>query len=200
MSFLTHAERSQSAMYNSVNWKKIPAFAGMTIMEKEIINRVAQSKLITFNLEDYYLKGERKVLDIKDWLYEGFILREKEFRAHVEEHDWSNYQDAYVALQCSSDAIVPGWAFMLIASKLQPYAKKVVQGSLENLETALYQTILEQLDVSEFVDKPVIIKGCSNKPVPENAYLMAVTKIQEVAKSVMYGEACSSVPLFKRKK
>ncbi len=169
-------------------------------MEKEIVNRVAQSKLITFDLEEHYPKGERKVLDIKDWLYEGFILREKEFRAHVEEHDWTAYQNTFVALQCSSDAIVPGWAFMLIASKLQPYAQKVVQGNLENLETALYQTILENLDVAEFVDKPVIIKGCSNKPVPGNAYLMAVAKIQEVAKSVMYGEACSSVPLFKRKK
>lgn len=166
----------------------------------EIINRVAQSKLITFDLEDYYPKGERKVLDIKDWLYEGFILREKEFRAHVDAHDWSIYQDAFVALQCSSDAIIPGWAFMLIASKLQPYAKKVVQGNLETLETALYQSILENLDVAEFTDKPIIIKGCSKKPVPENAYLMAVAKIQEVAKSVMYGEACSSVPLFKRKK
>ena len=88
---------------------------------------------------------------------------------------------------------------MLVASKLQPYAKKVVQGNLETLETALYQTILEKLDVTEFTDKPIIIKGCSKKPVPENAYLMAVSKIQEVAKSVMYGEACSSVPLFKRK-
>jgi len=171
----------------------------MTNMEKEIVNRVAQSKLITFDLEDYYPKGERKVLDIKDWLYEGFILREKEFRAHVDAHDWSMYQEAYVALQCSSDAIIPGWAFMLVASKLQPYAKKVVQGNLETLETALYQTILEKLDVTEFADKPIIIKGCSKKPVPENAYLMAVAKIQEVAKSVMYGEACSSVPLFKRK-
>lgn len=169
-------------------------------MSEEIINRVAQSKLITFDLEDYYPKGERKVLDIKDWLYEGFILREKEFRSHVDEHDWSTYQDTYVALQCSSDAIIPGWAFMLIASKLQPYAKKVVQGSLENLETALYQTILDNLDVTEFTDKPVIIKGCSNKPVPENAYLMAVNRIQEVAKSVMYGEACSSVPLYKKRK
>jgi len=168
-------------------------------MEKEIVNRVAQSKLITFDLEDYYPRGERKVLDIKDWLYEGFILREKEFRAHVDAHNWSIYQDAYVALQCSSDAIIPGWAFMLVASKLQPYAKKVVQGNLETLETALYQTILEKLDVTEFTDKPIIIKGCSKKPVPENAYLMAVAKIQEVAKSVMYGEACSSVPLFKRK-
>ncbi|MDX1784009.1 MAG: DUF2480 family protein, partial [Aequorivita vladivostokensis] len=142
-------------------------------MEDEIINRVAQSKLITFNLEDYYPEGERKVLDITDWLYEGFILREKEFRAHVEASDWSEYKDAYVALQCSTDAIVPGWAFMLIASKLQPYAKKVVQGSLQELETALYQPILDNLDISEFTDKPVIIKGCSNKPVAENAYLMA---------------------------
>lgn len=168
-------------------------------MEKEIVNRVAQSQLMTFDLEDYYPKGERRVLDIKDWLYEGLILREKEFRAHVEANDWSAYQDVYVALTCSSDAIIPGWAYMLVTSKLLPYAKKVVQGSLENLETALYQTIFENLDVSEFTDKPVIIKGCSNKPVPENAYLMAMAKLQPIAKSVMYGEACSSVPLYKRK-
>lgn len=168
-------------------------------MEDEIINRVAQSKLVTFDLEDYYPKGERKVLDIKDWLYEGIILREKEFRGHVENHEWSTYQDAYVALHCSTDAIVPGWAFMLVSSQLAPFAKKVVVGSLKNLETALYQTILENLDVSDFTDKPVIIKGCSRKPVPPNAYIMAMTKIQQVAKSVMYGEACSSVPLYKRK-
>ncbi len=168
-------------------------------MEEEIINRVAQSKLVTFDLEDYYPKGERKTLDIKDWLYEGIILREKEFRDHVEAHDWTLYQDAYVALHCSTDAIVPGWAFMLVSSKLVPYAKKVVVGNPEDLETALYQTILENLDVSDFADKPVIIKGCSHKPVPANAYIMAMTKIQQVAKSVMYGEACSSVPLYKRK-
>lgn len=168
-------------------------------MEEEIINRIAQSKLVTFDLEEHYPKGERKVLDIKDWLYEGIILREREFRTHVENHDWTAYQDAFVALQCSSEAIVPGWAFMLISSKLVPYAKKVVVGSLEDLETSLYQTILENLDVSAFVDKPVIIKGCSHRPVPENAYIMAISKIQQVAKSVMYGEACSSVPLYKRK-
>jgi hypothetical protein len=165
----------------------------------EIINRVAQSKLVTFDLEELYPKGERKVLDIKDWLLEGIILREKEFRNYVDEHDWSAYQGGHVALQCSTDAIVPGWAFMLVASKLTPYANKVVVGSLEDLETALYQSILENLDVSPYVDKPVIIKGCSKKPVPENAYLMAIEKIQPVAKSIMYGEACSSVPLFKKK-
>ena len=169
-------------------------------MEEEIINRVAQSQLVTFDLEDYYPKGERKVLDVSEWLYEGIILREKEFRSHVDDHDWCNYQDAYVALHCSSDAIIPGWAFMLVASRLAPYAKKVVVGDLVDLETSLYQTILENLDVSIFTDKPVIIKGCSHKPVPENAYIMAMLKIQGVAKSVMYGEACSSVPLFKKKK
>lgn len=165
----------------------------------EIINRVSQSKLVTFNLEDYYPKGNRVVLDIKDWLYEGLILREKDFRAQLEDFDWSQYKDGYVALGCSTDAIIPGWAYMLISTKLQPYAKKIIIGDLEMLESSLYQSVIENLDVSEFADKPVIIKGCSNKPVPANAYLWATTKIQTVAKSVMYGEACSSVPLFKAK-
>jgi hypothetical protein len=165
----------------------------------EIVNRVAQSKLVTFDLEEYYPQGPRKILDIKDWLYEGIILREKEFRAHADAHDWSAYQGAYVALQCSSDAIIPGWAFMLITSRLQPHAKLVVQGDLETLETALYQRVIDDLDTEQFRDKPVIIKGCTNKPVPQNAYLWATARIQEVARSVMYGEACSSVPLFKRK-
>ncbi|SHH07082.1 DUF2480 family protein [Flagellimonas flava] len=166
---------------------------------EEIRNRVAESKLITFDLEDFYQEGRREVVDIKDWLYEGFILREKEFRFHLDEQDWSNYQDAYVALTCSTDAIVPGWAFMLVASKLTPFAKKVVVGNLETLETSLYQEQLSQLDLEPFKEKPVIIKGCSNKPVPENAYILAMTQIQQVAKSVMYGEACSAVPLYKRK-
>ena len=165
----------------------------------EIVNRVAQSTLVTFNLEDHYPKGERVLLDIKDWLYEGFILREKEFRAAIANHDWEQYKDAYVALTCSTDAIVPGWAYMLIATELQPYAKKMLIGNLEQLETSLYQSIIEKLDLSEFKDKPVIIKGCSNKPVPPNAYLWITSKMQTVAKSVMYGEACSSVPLFKRR-
>lgn len=111
----------------------------------EIINRVAQSKLLTFNLEDYYPAGERVLLDIKDWLYEGLILREKDFRSQLENHDWSGYQDAYVALNCSTDAVIPGWAYMLIATKLQPFAKKVVIGDLEALESSLYQSILEDL-------------------------------------------------------
>lgn len=168
-------------------------------MKEDITNRVAQSPLVTFNLEDLYPRGSRIALDIKDWLYEGLVVREKEFRHHLETHDWSAYTQAFVALHCSTGAIVPAWAFMLVASKILPFAQKVVVGRLEDLETALYQTLLENLDVTPFKDKPVIIKGCSHKPVPSNAYILALSKIQQVAKRVLYGEACSSVPLFKRK-
>ena len=165
----------------------------------EIVNRVAQGKLVTLDLEEYYPQGSRLQIDIKDWLFESLILKEKEFRNQIASHNWEQYKDAYVALNCSSDAIIPGWAFMLISTKLQPYAKKVVLGSLEDLETTVFQSIIENLEVSDFKDKPVIIKGCSNKPIPPNAYLWATIKLQSVAKSIMYGEACSSVPLYKRK-
>ncbi len=168
-------------------------------MSKEIVNRVANSKLATFDLEDYYPEGKRVLLDIKDWLYEGLILKEKEFRTAVSEHDWKQYQDAYVALYCSTNAIVPGWAYMLVTTRLHPYAKRIVQGDLVLLETSIYQEILEGLDLTEFQGRPVIIKGCTSKPVPSNAYLLITNRLQQVAKSIMYGEACSSVPLFKRK-
>ena len=169
-------------------------------MADEIVNRVTSNqKLITFDLEDYYPEGRRIVLDIKDWLFEGLLLREKDFRKQVSEHDWSQYQNTYVSLTCSSEAIIPGWAYMLLTSALIPYAKKVVVGSLEILETILYNEIISSLDITEYQDKFIIIKGCSNKPVPEGAYIALIQKLQPVAKSVMYGEACSSVPLYKRK-
>ncbi|WP_299609765.1 DUF2480 family protein [uncultured Aquimarina sp.] len=169
-------------------------------MAEEIINRVANNKnLITIDLEDYYPAGDRVVFDIKDWLYEGFILREKEFRQQVSEHDWSQYQNAYVALHCSSDAIIPGWAYLLLTTKLTPFAKHVAVGSLKDLETILFSDIVRTLDVSAYQDKLLIIKGCANKPIPENAYIQLIQKLQPIAKSIMYGEACSSVPLFKRK-
>ncbi|MGY0391452.1 DUF2480 family protein [Bizionia sp. KMM 8389] len=168
-------------------------------MADEIINRVANSKLATLDLEDYYPKGPRKQIDIKDWLMEGIVLREKDFRDYVKAHDWQQYQDAYVALHCSTDAIVPAWAYMLITISLESVAKKTILGNLDQLETILYQEIISNLDVSEYQDKPVIIKGCSKKPVPVNAYLLMTDKLKPVAKSIMFGEACSSVPLFKRK-
>lgn len=168
-------------------------------MPDEIINRVTNSKLITLNLEDYYPEGKRVLFDIKDWLFEGFVLREKEFRNQVSEHDWSQYQDKFVALTCSTDAIIPAWAFMLLSIHLQPFTKKTIIGNLDALETSIYQDIINTLDVSQYKGKPIIIKGCSNKPVPQNAYIMLANKLKPIAKSIMYGEACSSVPLFKNK-
>ncbi len=169
-------------------------------MAEEIVNRVANNKnLITFDLEEYYPEGDRVLFDIKDWLFEGLLLREKDFRKHVAEHKWSQYQDKYVALTCSTDAIIPGWAYLLLTSSLAPFTKKVVVGSLDTLETIIYNELINNLDVSLYQDKFLIIKGCSNKPVPEGAYISLLQKLQPVAKSIMYGEACSSVPLYKRK-
>jgi len=169
-------------------------------MEGEIINRVANSALVTFDLEQWYPEGNRISLDISQWLWEGIVLKEKDFRDALHLLDLSQFQDAYVAVHCSSEAIVPAWAYMLVATTLTETARKVVFGSLEDLETVLYTELIQSMDISEFVDKPVIVKGCSHKPIPNNAYLLITQKLKTVARSVMYGEACSSVPLYKRKK
>lgn len=170
-------------------------------MADEIINRVAQNtNLQTIDLEELYPDGKRVLFDIADWLTEGLILREKDFRAAVSEHNWSQYENAYVALHCSTDAIVPSWAYMLISVQLAPYVEKMVVGNLNLLETSIFQQVLNDLDLSQYHDKFVIIKGCSQKPVPESAYIQLTQALQPHAKSIMFGEACSSVPLFKRKK
>jgi WD40 repeat protein len=169
-------------------------------MEKEIINRVSNSKLMTFDLEEIYPEGKRVVFDIKDWLFQEIILKEKDFRASVSNHDWSQYKNCFVAVSCSADAIIPSWAFMLIASELTPFANKVVIGDLELLETVIYQELIGFLDLKDLADKPVIIKGCANKPIPNSAYAFLIAKLQPIAKSIMFGEACSTVPLYKSKK
>ena len=167
---------------------------------EEIINKVANSALEVFDLEDYYQQGIRTQIDISQWLYEGFLLKEKDFREALKTEDWSKYQDQYVAIRCSTDAILPAWAIILVTVYVAPFAKKVVKGTIDDLETALYQEVLATIDFSIYQDKPVIIKGCSKKPVPEAAYIMALQKLQPFAKSIMYGEACSAVPLFKSRK
>jgi hypothetical protein len=169
-------------------------------MEGTIVNRVAGSALEVFDLEDYYPKGNRMQVDMAQWLFDGFLLREKDFREQLKNHDWSQYQDAYVAVNCSTDAIVPAWASILVTVHLAPFAKKIVDGNLEDIDTALYHEILPTLDYQAYADKPVIIKGCSKKPVPMSAYLLAAQYLQPVAKSIMYGEACSAVPLYKKGK
>lgn len=168
-------------------------------MAEEIVNRVAQSKLRVIDLEELYLKGPRVVIDLKDWLFEGLVLKEKDFRTRVASHNWTQYQNCFVAVDCSNDAIIPDWAFMLVTIHLQPYAKKIVAGNLETLETIIFQDLISELDVSVYENLPVIVKGCSHKPIPLNAYVQLTQKLQMVAKSIMFGEACSSVPLYKKK-
>lgn len=169
-------------------------------MEKEIINRVANSKLKTFDLEEIYPEGKRVLFDIKDWLFQELILKETDFRTSVKNHDWSQYKNCFVAITCSVDAIIPSWAFMLVASEINPFANKVVIGDLELLETVIYQELLEFIDFRDFTDKPVIIKGCAEKPIPNSAFAFLINKLQPLAKSILFGEACSTVPLYKSKK
>ena len=166
----------------------------------EIVNKVANSVLEVFDLEDYYPIGIRTQIDISQWLFEGFLLKEKDFREALKNHDWSQYQNQYVAIHCKTDAIIPAWASILVTTYAASFAKKVVLGTINDLNTVLYQEILNQLDYSKYQDKPLILKGCSKKPVPESAYIFAVQHLQKVARSIMYGEACSAVPLFKKQK
>ncbi|MCK0130348.1 DUF2480 family protein [Flavobacteriaceae bacterium F08102] len=164
----------------------------------EIVNRVDKSPLITVDLEDFYPAGNRMVIDIMPWLHEGLILREKEFRTHVQNHDWQQYKDHFVALTCSSDAIIPSWAYLLIITRLASIAKKSIVGDLTTLEIVLYQEIIDNLPLESYRDKPVIIKGCAHKPIPIAVSGMLVEKLQPVVKSIMFGEACSTVPLYKK--
>jgi hypothetical protein len=167
---------------------------------EEIINKVANSVLEVFDLEDYYPAGVRTQIDISQWLLEGFLLKEKDFREQLKNHDWSQYQDQYVAINCSTDAIVPAWASILVTIQLVPFAKKIVNGYSEDIEASLYEEALSKIDYSVYKDKPVILKGCSKKPVPARAYILAAQYLQPFAKSIMYGEACSAVPLYKSPK
>jgi len=137
---------------------------------------------------------------IKKWLFHELILKEADFRDHLKNHDWKQYQNKYVALNCSVDAIIPSWAYMLITTYVSPHAKKVIVGDFEALETSIFQEIIAQLSVEEFKNKRVIIKGCTNKPIPQTTYIQLIEKLQPFTKSIMFGEACSTVPLYKSKK
>ena len=168
-------------------------------MSGEIINRVSKSNLITIDLQDYYPEGKRTAIDIKKWLKEGLILIEKDFRNTLKNNNWSQFKDNHICIFCSSDAIVPVWAYMLIQTYLYGIARSVTFGTPETMESMLLSPIIESLDLKYCKDKPVVIKGCSEKKIPRDAYIKLIKKLQPIAKSIMYGEACSSVPLFKRK-
>lgn len=164
-----------------------------------IINKVSQSGILTFNLEDYYDKNPRVVFDIKDCLFMGLILKEKDFREFIKGHDWQQYQGQNVSIICSADAIVPTWAYMLIASKLTGIANFYIFGDLEKLENALFQMALSKVNIEAYKDKKMVIKGCGNLPVPTYAYVEITRLFLPVASSIMYGEPCSTVPVYKKK-
>ncbi len=169
-------------------------------MKESIVNRVTQSPLVVIDLEDYYDDIPRLQVDMAEWLEDGLVLREQPFREALKQREWSIFQNSYVAICCSSDAIIPAWASMLVASYLAPFALKIGYGNVEALDSSIFQTILENIDYSQYNGKPVIVKGCANKPIPKTAFVQLIEKIRPVAKSVMFGEACSSVPLFKNNK
>lgn len=171
----------------------------MMEIQENIVNKVASSGLITLNLEEYFHKGERLVYDIKDNLFHGLILKEQDFRAFIKEHDWTQYTGKNIAITCSADAIVPTWAYMLLANRMKPYANEVIFGSLETLETVLYTKALAKINVNDFAGERVVIKGCADLEVPVSAYVEITTMLTPVVKSIMYGEPCSTVPIFKRK-
>ena len=167
-------------------------------MENEIINKVDESGLLQFDLESLYQKGERVLFDLKGWLFQELMLKEKEFREQIKNHDWSQYKNKFVAVTCTADAIVPTWAYMLVVSSLEPVAAKVIFGDLKSLEEQLFLDAIQRLDPLTFKDQKVVIKGCGDH-VPVAAYAAFTNFLRPLVKSIMYGEPCSTVPVYKRK-
>lgn len=168
-------------------------------MENEIVNKVSNSQLVTFDLEELYTPGERFLFDIRSLLFQELILREKDFRDFIKSHDWSQYSKKYVALTCSVDAVIPTWAYMLLTSALQPYAAQVVFGSLQDLEIILFKQALDKIDWEKYTNAKVVIKGCSKVEVPISSYVEVTNRLRPRASSIMFGEPCSTVPVFKKK-
>jgi hypothetical protein len=169
-------------------------------MEPLFVNRVANSGLVTLNLEDFIHPGQQVVYDIKENLFHGLMLREKDFREFIKINDWTQYDGKNVAIICSADAIVPTWAYMLLATKLQNHAHRYVFGDVEALEQSLFEEAIATIDTEEYRDAKVVVKGCGDKPVPTCAYVAIMQKLLPVTSSIMYGEPCSTVPLYKKPK
>ncbi len=164
----------------------------------ELINRVASSGLVTLNLEDYFPEGAISHFDLKNYLFMELILKEKDFRAALAEHDWTQYKGKNVLVYCSTDAIIPVWAYMLVTVYAEPFARQIFQGDEENFYKAHYQHVIHNLEVSAYQGQRIVIKGCSDKPVPPAAYLALTHRLRPIAKSIMYGEPCSTVPIYKK--
>ena len=167
-------------------------------MEDTLINRVAESGLITINLESYYPEKEFIIFDLKDYLFQGLILKEKDFRIALKEHDWTQYTDRIVLISCSADAIIPLWAYMLVTSYLEGKCADIFCGTQEEYLKAHYRTVLQSLQPEQYAEKRIVIKGCSHRVVPASAYSAVTALLQPYAQSIMFGEPCSTVPVFKR--
>lgn len=167
-------------------------------MSEPIINKVAESGLITVDLEKWYPKEEITTFDLKEHLFMGLILKEKDFREALKTTDWNQYQDKNVAITCTADAIIPVWAWMLVVSYLQPVAKEVLLGDEKEMLRSLYLKNLSSINIDEYNDKRVVIKGCGETPIGDYAYLEITKLLRPVAKSIMYGEPCSTVPVYKK--
>lgn len=168
-------------------------------MDAPIVNRVANSGIITLNLEDYFPDKELVIFDIKDYLFKELILKEKDFRLALKEYDWSATSDKILLVYCSTDAIIPVWAFMLVGAHASPYAAEIYQGTESEFLKTHYSKAIADLEVDKFANQRIVIKGCSNKPVPPSAYTDLTRKLQPSVRSIMYGEPCSTVPIYKRK-
>lgn len=166
-------------------------------MSESIVNRAANSALITLDLEEYYHGGERVIYDIRQNLFQDLILKEKDFRAFIKEQNWQLYEGKNVGLICTTDAVIPTWAYMLLSTAISPYANLVVFGDLAALEQALFQQALSKINLPQFKDQRVVVKGCSNVEVPVFAYVEIIRLLQPITKSLMYGEPCSTVPIYK---
>ena len=168
-------------------------------MTDPIINKVAESGLITIDPANYFPGEETKLFDLKDFLFMGLILKEKDFREALKGYDWEQFRNANVAVTCSADAIIPVWAWMLVGSYLQPVAKEIVMGNEQELHKAIFLKNLAKIDTSEFADKRIVIKGCGDTPIGDFVYMELPRILQPVARSIMYGEPCSTVPVYKKK-
>jgi len=168
-------------------------------MAETIVNKVAESGLISFDLEEYYPTQPIKVFDLKEYLFMGLILKEKDFRTALQSVDWESFRDANVAITCSADAIIPVWAYMLLASYLQPVAANIVFGDEKKLVSNILLKNLEAVNGESYTDKRIVVKGCGEVDIPEEAYVAITNKLRPFAKSIMYGEPCSTVPIYKKK-
>lgn len=168
-------------------------------MSEPFVNKVAESGLVTIDLETWYPKGENAVFDLKDYLFMQMILKEKDFREALKNTDWSLYEGKNVALTCSADAIIPVWAWMLAASYLQPVAREIVMGDEKELHKALFLKNIAGIDINEFTDKRIVVKGCGETPIGDYVYMEITRLLRPVVKSIMYGEPCSTVPVYKKR-